>query len=275
MLETPIMEGEYFLQNDILKPKHLFREVWLNYHKVIYEVIRVIGGKPVFLKQHLDRLLRSCVLSGYNPPDRMILEQDTLSFIAHSNFSEKNLRVSLCFDESPSNVPMLLAYFIPSYYPSHEQHEQGVKVAALRQTRPRPNVKAHNSSLRQAADRIIAKQGVYEVLLVNRDGYITEGSRSNFFAIKGNALITPPSSDVLEGVTRSIVIDLARSRGVTCHEDTIAQDSVKSLTGAFITGTSPGVLPICAIEDVPLPSIPNITRDIMKSYNDLIFENLL
>ena len=104
------------------------------------------------------------------------------------------------------------------------------------------------------------------MLLVNREGRITEGSRSNVFFIRGREVWTAPSDRVLLGVTRSKVIDVIREAGLDLHFKSVREDHLASFDAAFISGTSPKVLPIASIGDISYDVNDPVLRDIMKRY---------
>ncbi|HCY00083.1 MAG TPA: hypothetical protein DG754_08090 [Bacteroidales bacterium] len=114
----------------------------------------------------------------------------------------------------------------------------------------------------------------HEALLVNDEGFITEGSRSNFFAVINNTLVTPPSKDVLEGVTRKMVIALAKQNSIPFQERPIHKRELDSFDGVFITGTSPKVLPITQIGNHSF-KIPKLTQEMIKHYDELVSKNLI
>ena len=83
--------------------------------------------------------------------------------------------------------------FIKSNYPKPELYKTGVEVCLLHEERTNPNVKAKGLKVRDHANALITEKGVFEVLLVNNDGILTEGSRSNLFLVKGDTIYTATS----------------------------------------------------------------------------------
>jgi branched-chain amino acid aminotransferase len=236
---------------------------------VFYEVIRVIDGVPLFFNEHIDRLKASTQLSGVNCLNTDILKNDIISLLKANPIAEKNLKITFYCTESES-TPNVFAYFIDSHYPSVNAYEYGVKVELLPMQRHNPNVKLENPTLRGSADKAICLSQTHEVLLVNNEGFITEGSRSNFFAVYGNTLVTPPSNQVLEGITRMMVIKLAKENKIAFSERTIHSSEIEKMDGAFITGTSSKVLPIAKVGHHEFKTIPIITRELMALYDNLV-----
>ena len=117
--------------------------------------------------------------------------------------------------------PELFIFFIPYLYPAPDMYRVGVEILSLNEVRNQPNAKITNLSLRTLADKIISDKNVYEVLLVNQEGFITEGSRSNIFFIKDKVVFTPPTSIVLPGITREKVLEICNNLGIETHREMI------------------------------------------------------
>jgi branched-chain amino acid aminotransferase len=127
--------------------------------------------------------------------------------------------------------------------------------------------------LRDAADAAIKEKSVFEVLLADRHGNITEGSRSNVFFIKDGELYTPPAAQILKGVTRLKVLEVAEKMGLKIHEEAISAEQALESDAAFISGTSPGVLPISSIEDRSFDVNDAVLRQIMNNYDQLLLQD--
>jgi branched-chain amino acid aminotransferase len=245
----------------------MFQEKLLQGEHIIYEVIRVIKGKPLFYEEHFLRLGKSCNHLGLHFNREEVWGMVT-RFLRENFVKEKNFRVVLNF--RGDKTYNLIGYFIESHYPSETEYQLGVATELLPIARENPNVKAENLSLRQMADEIITSKKVFEVLLVNSNGEITEGSRSNFFVVKGNAIFTPPRNQVLEGVTRNRVVQLAYKNGIECIEQPIRAEVLHTYDAAFLTGTSPKVLPINRIGTIIFNGVSTTTQKIIDYYNQLI-----
>jgi branched-chain amino acid aminotransferase len=234
----------------------------------IYEVVRVMDGKPVFLKEHFDRMNESIRLSRIK--GRLDYEEfkDSIDLLIRENpYRNLNIRISYLYDEKP----LTLFYFIESYYPTREEFRRGIHTVTLKMERSNPNAKLYQKELRDEVTRLIKEKNVFEALLVNHDGTISEGSRSNIFFVKGNKLITPPDSSVLLGVTRSKVISLCEDNGIEIEKRIIRLDEIGGFDGAFITGTSNDVLPVKTIDDRVYNSPDN---DLVKRVSELYLEEV-
>ena len=227
----------------------------------VYEVLRLTGGKPQFLREHYERLEKSLASMGLAVPFTCEeLEDSIAGLVAESGIRDHNIRIEV--DVSGHAV----MHLNPTHYPSEKMYEHGVRTDLFYGERKNPNIKAMDHALRDATDRAIKSGGVFEVLLVNREGRITEGSRSNVFFIRGREVWTAPSDRVLLGVTRSKVIDVIREAGLDLHFKSVREDHLASFDAAFISGTSPKVLPIASIGDISYDVNDPVLRDIMKRY---------
>lgn len=267
-------EEEFFIQNNQVSqvPKSKSFEIPDN-STIFYEVIRVINGIPLFLDEHVDRLEKSTLLSGIIfDVDQLV--KNIIELVKRNPVKEKNLKISLYCDQANRHKYQIVVYFIESSYPLASIYQNGVRAELIPLERKNPNVKLENPVLRHSADKVICLSQTHEALLVNDEGFITEGSRSNFFAVINNTLVTPPSKDVLEGVTRKMVIALAKQNSIPFQERPIHKRELDSFDGVFITGTSPKVLPITQIGNHNF-KIPKLTQEMIKHYDELVNKNLI
>ncbi len=222
----------------------------------IYEVIRVINKRPIFLKEHFMRMKDSIRLSNVEGDiDYDDYRKSVELLIKENNFENCNIRVSYYYDKKP----IVLFYFVESYYPSKELFKIGIHTVTAKIHRDNPNIKAFQKSFKEKIEEIIKTSKAYEVILINNDDTISEGSKSNIFFVKNNKIITSPDEAVLLGVTRSKVIELCERNGIEVQRRVIGFDELNSFEAAFITGTSNDVLPIRTIDDRIYNSAENDT----------------
>ncbi len=264
---------KYFAINDLIQPVSNFSYSYTSTAKILYEVIRVKNSIPIFLEFHLDRLFKSINLMGVIAPKKNTIKAMIVELLRINPIEENNFRISLVYDLSTK--PDLLIYFIHSSYPSENHKANGIVVKTLKAYRDNPNIKIENSDLREKADRIISKTGCYEVLLANNDGYITEGSRSNVFFVKGDTIITPPIEKVLGGITRQILLTISKDLRIPVIEKLIAIDNLSTFDGAAITGTSPGILPIASIDNLNFNVKLPLIHSLIDRYNNAIETDIL
>lgn len=238
--------------------------------EIVYEVIRVIDGVPLFLEEHNNRLIKSTNMIGMNISDLIDkIELDIKKLIDINNKPYKNLKVIVYKDTS--GKPNYSMFFIKSNYPKPELYKKGINTILFKATRKNPNAKVQNLQLREVINKELENHGAYEALLLNEDDNITEGSKSNVFFVKNNILYTPPKQDILLGVTRARIIQLADKLNIKTIEESIHKSFLKQCHGLFITGTSPKVLPISKVDNQLFDSTKNETiQRLMEAYDRLI-----
>jgi branched-chain amino acid aminotransferase len=234
-----------------------------------YEVLRCIDGIPLFEEDHLDRLQAS--VQDSIRLDRNSMKQDIRKLIRTNGITDGNIKIVLT-----KTIQLLFASHF--YYPTREDFLSGINVGLLQWKRMDPNVKMVREDYKHAIAEKLAGEGpcgpYFETLLVDDGGFITEGSRSNVFFVKGEQVFTAPDSDILKGITRKYVLEAireARAVLVTAKLSAAGVDTLREGGAAFLSGTSIGVLPVCAIEEVRLPSSRDpMVLQIMKEYEKII-----
>lgn len=225
----------------------------------VYEVIRIHCGQPVFWQEHLERLISSSEAAGITLPPVKKWAHVALA-LADRQRGTQNLMIRVLRAEEGGELTVV-AHFIESRYPSDEMYREGVPLGLLSQERANPSAKVMQVDLRQEARRAIQVKGVHEVLLVNRAGCITEGSRSNVIFARGDTIFTSPLRDVLGGITRAKIVEVAGELGVQFVEQEVGVEELENFDGLAITGTSPGVLPVSRVgQHVFNPRCPVILR---------------
>lgn len=270
ILEVNKMDNEallkYYIYNGEIVPTSKddgFKEAT---SPLIYEVIRIIDGVPVFLEGHIERMRKSAELIGktIKKSDEEITEE--IHKLIDAN-KEHNMNIKLLCTNIDSPNQTFMIYYNKSSYPEKEVYAKGIHTILFDSERENPNAKIVNADLRQRINDEIKAQNAYEALLVNRNGYITEGSRSNMFFVKGDKVYTAPAGDVLLGITRNEIMNVCRERDIEVIEEEVHKNSLKDLDGAFMTGTSVNALPIATIDDIKLDSVNNhIIKRIAEGY---------
>lgn len=231
---------------------------------VIYEVIRILQNKPLFLKEHLQRLQNSASLVlTYQPSHKKIIE-GICSVIKSNDLSFGNIEIQI------NNEQQLLIKIIPHSYPTESMYEKGVCLGLLQAERQNPNAKEKNQTLRERANILMKEKNFFEVLLVDNEGFITEGSRSNVFFIKNHEIYTSPTKTVLQGITREKIFEICHQQNITIIEIPIPLDEITSFNAVFMTGTSPAVLPIQKIEQYSFFPKNTLSEKIKDFYNQLV-----
>ncbi len=263
MAELPL--NKYFILNGELKPLKFF--VPDQNTGGVYEVLRVLKGIPLFLQDHIERFFHSAHLAGKNIGFTDAQIQQFLKLLIDKNkVATGNILIS--------NKINLEAHFIPHFYPPQKMYDEGIVCGILKAERENPNAKVFQTLVRHRSDQMISEKGFYEVLLVDHLGKITEGSRSNVFFVNGNQLFTSPSTRVLMGITRQKTIQIGYDLNLEVVEREVSFSELQHFEAAFITGTSPKILPIVKIDAFKFDPQNEIVRQIMKSYDRMIEEYL-
>lgn len=230
-----------FIENGTVKESSEFDLAKVFEDEVIYEVIRLRDGIPVFLEDHYERLAGSAAYGGH---ELLLTDMQLASHIIKlrelSGIKEGNIKVSLKY--SPSYTGYLI-YFINTRYPGQEMYDRGVRGILYYAERRNPVVKVFNHKLRSSIYSELIQTGAYEALLVNRSGCITEGSRSNIFFIRDDKIITAPGDCVLGGITRKKILQICRDDRLDVEFRCVHSGELTGIDAVFMTGTSPNVLP--------------------------------
>lgn len=240
-MNLPFIHKYYFLN---FKPKPInSSSFFYSFDAVIvYEIIRVINGVYLFLEDHLDRLENSLLLTKFPVAfNRNEILQQLCDLIKYNDCSMGNVRIELIFHNGTTDF---LTGFVPHAYPPNELYIHGINVVPLQAIRTNPNAKIFQQELRQKVENILADKEIYEVILVNEKGMITEGSKSNFFAIVEGKIFTPPLYQVLPGVTRRQILFIAAEQGIPLSEEPLPLKQIDHYEALFISGTSSKILPI-------------------------------
>lgn len=262
--------GKLYIYNGKLESSQDFNEKQDEKLKTIYEVIRVVDGIPLFLEKHISRLENSSKLSGIDLwIDKNDIKQSIMSLVKANSCLNGNVKVICSVDVNDKKN--YAVYFIKHHYPSSEDYKNGVSTIFYHGERLNPNAKVINTDFRKAVDTEIGKFGVYEAILVDRNGIITEGSKSNVFLIKGEKVVTAPLKLVLPGVTRDLIIKACKENKIDVLEEEINYSDIASFDALFISGTSPKVLPVKSIGDIAFKSSENsILKNISSAYDNII-----
>jgi len=248
------------------------REVFFNFS--VYESIKVVEGIPVFLKDHLERLLESAerleISHSFSPEDisRMIY-----LLILTDSVTAATFRVQLI----GGLVPML--FIFPQELPVYPNtyYREGVSVITYEGERIIPEVKSNSLLLNYLAQREAEKKQALEALFIDRNGCAVEGTKSNFFAISGNRLITP-GKRILAGVTRKYILKSAEIMGMEIVFKDPPLDEILKLQfdELFISSTSMGAMPISRINTVLLKNdftkCRELHRRVRKLEHDYVCE---
>jgi len=224
----------------------------------VYESIRTYNGKLFRYKEHLDRLKRSLKevkieFDGFDSIEKNIYE------LIKKNNIEREALVYLQITRGPAiprthhfpneNTYPTLFISVTEFSENLNEQEKGVKVILQEDIRwLRCDIKSTSLLPVILASQKAKEEDAAEAILV-RDGVITEGTRTNFFAVRDETIFTAPKSKlILEGITRNVVLEFCKKFGIEYHEEFINKDELKSYNEFFITSTTKEITPVTTID---------------------------
>jgi branched-chain amino acid aminotransferase len=257
----------FFILNGNVKP---CSNIEIKGNIIVYEVLRIMNGVPLFLPNHLKRLeISASMLKKRVPFSNPEFNKLIQELIITNKIIEGNIKITLEYQENASVIQSLIG-FIPHSYPSPQEYTNGVKTVTSIDQRINPKAKVQNDELRTRLNNLMKKENAYEAILVHPEGFITEGSRSNIFFVKDKTIITAPDELVLGGITRDFIIKICKEKKISIQFEALKFPDINKMDGAFISGTSPKVLPINKIDScnytLPNPGIQYLTQE----YDNLI-----
>lgn len=262
--------GDYYIENGVLEQTSIFPRTDTD-SVIIYEVIRIINNTALFFEEHYNRLINSVYLANFeysNIPEKEVIIDYINKLVSKNNLSEGNIKLGLMYSNEKSCS--LKLYFIPHTYPTIDDYENGIDLISINAIRKQPNIKVRNRSLRNQSNDIIQENNIFEVLLINEDNNITEGSRSNIFFIKEDTIYSPNSKDILKGITWQYVVKICNRLGVKFIEQDIPLSDINKFDSCFLTGTSPKIMPISKINNINFQVRNYITSNILENFNEVI-----
>jgi branched-chain amino acid aminotransferase len=251
----------------------------------VYETLRTYAGRPFHLDLHLKRLRASAGRIGIEISlgDAELADRiDAL--LARAGHDDSYLRlivsrgvgsISYRFENLPPPTVVLFARRFEEHPASH--HDPGIPVAIVSVRRnptsaADPAIKSCSLLNSVLAAREAHARGAVEAILLNLRGEVAEGHASNVFAVKHGALLTPPlDAGILAGITRGLVLRLARERGTTAREETLLPDVLRGADEVFVTSSVREVMPVSRIDDRPVGSgrpgpVTVALRDALRAY---------
>ena len=220
----------------------------MQYAYSVYEALKLKNGEFVHLEEHYERLKESArginIELKYSFDDikrylNMLKEKDGLY--------NETFRILLVGKENG----LFITHNETKSYPD-SYYSEGVDVTTYHGERFLPNYKTSNLLLSYLALEDAENKGAFEALLINRDGYVTEGTRSNFYGISGSRLYTAPDDLVLSGITRISVIRAAEELGFEIVYTPPTATNLHMFDSLFISSTSMGALPVATVNGNPV-----------------------
>jgi len=226
-----------------------------------YDTWRTYGGLPFAVAAHLRRLGDAARILGLPPPGPAAAwERRSRLLVARNRLADAAVRLTitrgtagdaLAPDRRVRPTLLLVARRLPANL--GRRQARGVSAVALPFPRdagpPWGGIKLVGHVSAVVGRRIAARRGTDEALYVTPAGEVTEGITSNVFLVERGALVTPPrASGILPGVTRAIVIEIARRSGIAVREEPVTLSRLRRAREVFLTASTVEVLPVVRID---------------------------
>jgi branched-chain amino acid aminotransferase len=249
---------------------------------------RADGKSYVFrLREHVDRLFDTCKMVLLQPKfTREQVSRACIDTLKANSLAEGYLRPIVYLGEgamgiyAPDNpVRTTVIAWKWGAYLGEEALKSGIRTKISSFARHHVNISlAKAKMMGQYTNSVLAKReakfgGYDEAILLDSNGYVSEGSGENIFIVKRGKLITPDlSSSILEGITRDTVITLAREMGLTVVETRITRDQLWLADEAFFTGTAAEITPIREVDNRPIGDgvVGPITKKLQAKFFDVV-----
>lgn len=234
----------------------------LLYGDGVFEGIRAYNGRVFRLKEHIDRLFCSAkAILLTIPMSHAEVVAAVVASCKANNLRDGYIRLlvtrgvgTLGLNPNRCKNPsvIIIADKIQLYPP--EMYEKGMAIVTVPTTRN--HVNSVNPAIKSLnyLNNILAKieaniAGVEEAIMLNAEGYVAECTGDNIFIVKGNQLMTPPlSAGALYGITRGVVMNLAREQGLEVTEPNLTRYDIFNADECFLTGTGAELIPVVKLD---------------------------
>ncbi len=261
----------------------------LLYGDGVFEGIRCYNGNIFKLSEHIDRLYDSAkAISMEIQLTRDELKDAVINTLKANNLKDSYIRLIVTrgvgklglnpFLCEESQV-IIITDFIQLY--SKELYEKGLDAIIVPTIRNHsdalnPNVKSLNYLNNILAKIECINAGATEGIMLNKDGYVAEGTGDNIFIVKNNGIVTPPTTaGILIGITRNVVIELANEAGTTVKEEQLTRDDLYNADECFLTGTAAEIIPVVNIDGRKIASGKpgKVTLNLLRKYQELTIQS--
>lgn len=245
------------------------------YGEGVYESLRTYNGSIFAPLKHFERFKRSAQMLGISC--KMNFEEFKSILLDGIKDLKEDCTIRVMLTNGNGKDPLFIVYVMKLQAPSQEFYSYGVDVGVSKIRKIDEFAMPALLKTTSHANLMMAKrekESFYEVLMLNSHGYLAEGLMSNIFLVENNVLVTPSlESGILDGITREVVIDLAKSLEIQISERLVNVDELFNCSEAFLTRTSAGIIPIRKIESRTLfqEEPGNITQILMENFQPYIF----
>lgn len=228
----------------------------------VFEGIRAYNGRVFRLEDHIKRLYQSAktiMLEIGLLPEEMT--EAILETIRANNLEDAYIRVVISRGKgdlglNPRACPRPTIVIIASEITLYDEklYQEGLKVITVPTRRNGPEMVSPRVKSLNYLNNIMAKieanlHGSPEAIILNNDGYVSEGTGDNIFIIVGNCLITPPSyAGILKGIKRQVTMEIGEKEGLEVKEDLFTRYDLFNADECFLTGTAAEVIPVVEVD---------------------------
>lgn len=262
----------------------------LHYGLAAFEGIRCYKGargSAIFrLNEHVDRLFASAHITLMTIPFGKKEIADAIRETVRANKLEECYIRPLVFigcgdmglycPDNPIRVAIIAWPW--GAYLGEEGLKNGIRAKVSSFTRHHVNVTMTRAKVSgYYVNSIMAKRevkscGYDEAILLDPEGYVSEGTGENIFMVRNGVIKTTPLTSILEGITRNSIIQVARERGLTVVEERFTRDELYIADEVFMTGTAAELTPIRELDDrkIGTGKPGPITKDLQKAFFDIV-----
>ncbi|MGZ3952889.1 MAG: aminotransferase class IV [Flavisolibacter sp.] len=238
----------------------------------VFDFFKVARSVPVFLDDHLDRFYFSAermrLEIGYSKEELKIILSELLP---RNKATDTGVRMTLTGGYSPDGYqlvkPNLLITQRPFLKPTEEQLTKGIRLISYEHQRQLPEVKSIDYLMAIWLQPLL-KEKCADDILYHQNGWVTECPRSNFFIITEDNKIVTPRRNILNGVLRKKLVELAPTNFVVEERD-LSFDEIKKAKEAFITSTTKTILPVRQIDEHRFPTVYGLSKVLRQTLLDL------
>ena len=256
----------------------------LHYASLVFEGVRVYGGKIFKLEEHTERLFHSAKRMGMKVPysekeinnaTKLIVEvQKTRNGYIRPAIWRGSEMMAISAQKNKINVA-IATWEWGSYFDPNLKLE-GIKLNISSWRRPPPNTipwdtKASGLYMICTLSKHEAEaQGYADSLMLDYEGNIAEATGANvFFKNSNGELHTPIPDSFLDGITRRCIIDIAKSKGIKILERKIKPEEMSNFVGCFLTGTAAEITPVSSVNEYQF-KVCDLIKDLSESYQALV-----
>jgi branched-chain amino acid aminotransferase len=255
----------------------------------IYETMRAYRGRIFFLGKHLARLKQSADAISLALPLSLDKISEALNeALTVNKLNEAYVRIQISRGDGeigldpalcPAPTMVIMTRPFKDYPPELYSNGVAVAIVQIRRNHPLaldPAIKATNFLNTILAKIESLKTGAYEGIMLNWKGYVAEGTISNIFTVRKGVLQTPDlETGILEGITRDLVLHLARREKIPTRELLMRPKDLTRVDECFITNTTIEVLPVTTIDGHPVGNgRPGpITERLMQAYRNEVLHH--